>query len=191
MHTGDLEVQERDAGLTKFGKKLTRLLLLSAFALEVISIFVTTVTGTMLKSRTVKFDTTSLNSPLAFLRENFEFEYLTARICFLQGLLNWIAAIGLGHAIPTDESPETRKLNKFVASFLFTTVLLIVSFYNNHLTFYSNYPEMLVRWVVVMLKDHLLALRPLSLLIVPSVAVTCYMGWVALFSGTDARAKGT
>lgn len=41
MKKGDLEVIESDQPMVQFGKKITRLLLLSAFALELFCIFVT------------------------------------------------------------------------------------------------------------------------------------------------------
>ena len=95
---GDLDIMPEDSTITKFKKRLTASLLLSAFGLEVVAIFVTTVTGTMLLSRHLHemdhvVPVTEHTTPLAFMRENFEFEYLTARIAFLQGLLNWLAAI--------------------------------------------------------------------------------------------------
>jgi len=181
MHTGDLEIETSDTRLIAFGKKVTRLLLLSAFAMEVMSIFVTTVTGTMLKSRTIRFNADKMSAPLAFLRSEFEFEYLTARICFLQGLLNWIAAIALGHAIPTNETPETRRMNKFVASFLLSTICMIISFYNNHLTFYSNYTHMLIRWLVVAFKRYVVSCQPMACVFVPLFIWTSYLGFQALF----------
>ena len=124
ISSGTLEIKKDDHPHVKFAKRLTRVLLLSAFALEVMSIFVTTVTGTMLMSKTedaldAMVEVTKDTTPLSFLRHNFEFEYLTARITFLQGLLNWLMAIALGHLIPGDESMETRLLNKFVGRALF------------------------------------------------------------------------
>lgn len=74
MHSGDLEVVVTDSWWVQLGKKVTRLLLLSAFALETLSIFVTTVTGTMLLSITPKqmfLSDVVVESPLEFMRENF------------------------------------------------------------------------------------------------------------------------
>lgn len=48
---GALEVREGDGRYARLAKKVTTLLLLSAFALQIASIFVTTVTGTVLLSR--------------------------------------------------------------------------------------------------------------------------------------------
>lgn len=121
--SGALDIEDEDTKIVKFGKRVTRVLLLTAFALEIMSIFVTTVTGTMLLAKTedmldAMVEVTKDTTPLSFLRDNFEFEYLTARITFLQGLLNWLAAIALGHIIPRGESKETRLMNKFIGSSL-------------------------------------------------------------------------
>ena len=121
--SGDLDIQEQDTRVVRFGKRLTRVLLLSAFALEVMSIFVTTVTGTMLLSQTeddldALVSVTKDTTPLSFLHDNFTFEYLTARITFLQGLLNWIVAIAITHILPSGESREMRPMNKFIGSSL-------------------------------------------------------------------------
>jgi len=186
MHSGDLEVLQSDSLATQLGKKVTRLLLLSAFAMEAISIFVTTVTGTMLLSRPVeqlRFASDPVFTPLEFLRSNFEFEYLTARITFLQGLLNWLAAIGLGHlfANPTD-SPSTVALNKFIACSLGAVIVVMVSFYNAHISYYKNYFEMLSRWVVVT-TGRFLGLngpRPLLVLLWPLFGFSLHYGFQAL-----------
>lgn len=179
MHTGDLDVQPGDGKLLHLSKKLTKLLLLSAFALETISIFVTTVTSTILMSRSLTTMNFQAETALGFLRDNFEFEYLTARICFLQGLVNWLAAIGLAHAIPTGENAETRQINKFVAALLLSTILLMLSFYNHHLTFYSSYAQMLVTWMHVSAHQFLWK-GPMAMLFVPSLLVTLYTGYQAL-----------
>lgn len=123
IRSGDLEIQDDDTKTVRFAKRFTRVLLLSAFALEVMSIFVVTVTGTMLLSKTEDaldemVQVTKTTTPLSFLRDNFEFEYLTARITFQQGLLNWLGAIALTHFIPTGESKHTRAMNKLIGSAL-------------------------------------------------------------------------
>jgi uncharacterized membrane protein len=146
MSSGNLDLDPDDTKWVALGKKLTRMLLLTAFAFETISIFVTTVTGTMLMSRpphsmvnlaSVTTDTT----PLSFLSDNFEFEYLTSRITFLQGLLNWLAAIGMAHVIPNGESVATRKMNMFIASMLFTAIFVMLAFYNAHMDFHRKSEE--------------------------------------------------
>eukprot|EP00977_Amphora_coffeiformis_P018396 scaffold6439_cov167-Amphora_coffeaeformis.AAC.12 len=91
--SGALDIDtQKDSKWETLGKRVARLLLLSAFALEVLSIFVTTVTGTMLLSHTeASLDalcpTSMVNkftTPLSFLHDNFELEYLTARITFVR-----------------------------------------------------------------------------------------------------------
>lgn len=192
MRAGDLEPQVNDGKWVALAKKLTRLLLLSAFALEVMSIFVTTVTGTMLYSRTVPVmqkvrKVTAGTTALSFLRDNFEFESLTASISFLQGLLNWLAAIGLSHAIPAqDENKSTRRVNRFVAASLWTTILVMLKFYNSHLTFYANYGVMLKKWFVLTCTKFVFVwpLKPLTYLLLPSLAATLYTGFVAFLDDT-------
>ena len=195
MNSGDLNVRPKlDSKWVQTAKKVTRSLLLSAFALEVLSIFVTTITGTMLLSRPVPamasiVAITQDTTPLSFLRDNFEFEYLTARITFLQGLLNWLAAIGMTHAIPNttlgrdDDASDvsiksTRRMNKFVAASLFTTIVLMISFYNYHLTFYDNYWHMITRWMTVTFHRFVWRWppRPLSIILIPSFSFSIYLG---------------
>lgn len=196
IHSGDLVTSEDDSFWVQIGKKVTHLLLLSAFALEVVSIFVTTVTGTMLLSRKPELMAISTESstPLEFLRENFEFEYLTARIFFLQGLINWLAAIALTHVLPPPSSdekphrPSVEAFNKFVGFSIMTVIAVMLSFYNNHMTFYKNYLAMLYRWGVVTMQYYFRIVggpqtwppRPLSLILSPLLIISMYWGYKAL-----------
>ena len=189
--SGALDVRTRDAPVSRFLKRLTRVLLISAFSLEVLAIFVTTVTGTMLLSRTLDYmdeivPVTLETTPLAFLRSNFGFEYLTARIAFLQGLVNWITAIALAHIIPNSQTGLTRKMNKFIGTFLLTTVLLMLAFYNNHMTFYDNYWGMLTHWFQVTLKRFVFhnPPRPLMYLITPAMLACLYFAIQTFFYNT-------
>jgi cytochrome bd-type quinol oxidase subunit 2 len=181
MSSGDLNLKKSDDRRTKIMKKVTRLLLLSAFALEVFSIFVTTVTGTMLLSKTYDIPEAKHYSAISFLRENFEFEYLTARLTFLQGLLNWLAAIGLNHAIPGGETGATRKINKLVAWSLSCTGILMLSFWNTHLTHYNNYATMVLRWFSVTWTKFLWKWppQPLTIVLVPSLFMALKMAYEA------------
>lgn len=150
------------------------------------------VTGTCLLSRTADSIMTSnavIDTPLELLRENFEFEYLTAQITFLQGLLNWLAAIGLGHILPSTEvtaiSPPEDALNRFIACSLGTLILLMISFFNSHLTFYNNYPSMLLRWCEVTYHRYFGVLShspttPLSLVLLPLLLTSFFYGYKAL-----------
>ena len=194
---GDLDIMPEDSTITKFKKRLTASLLLSAFGLEVVAIFVTTVTGTMLLSRHLHemdhvVPVTEHTTPLAFMRENFEFEYLTARIAFLQGLLNWLAAIALGHLIPrSGESYDTRVMNKFIGSALFCIVSLMLAFYNKHMSFYHNYAEMLNHWLKVSVQRFILCWppRPMSIIYFPAIGSTVYWGYRGFFRNSTPPKK--
>lgn len=191
--SGDLDIYPGDNRLTKASKKLTRILLLSAFALEIMSIFVTTITGTSLLSLSAeKIATfaavTDTTSPMMFMRDNFEFEYLTSRITFLQGLLNWMAGIALGIVIPVKgETKASRKMNKFIGAMLATMITLMVAFYNAHLGFYTNYGNMLSRWGTVTFKRFLWRWppRPLAVVFVPCILASLFFGYEAFFQSED------
>jgi len=185
IRSGDLELLESDTTGTRMMKKLTRFLLLSAFALEIMCIFATTVTGTVLLSRSLDVmdnvqPISKGSTPLSFLHGNFEFEYLTARITMLQGLINWLLAIGLNHLLPTPDAPvEMVYLNKFIAWSLFSCIALMSSFYNKHMTFYANYFEMLCRWLTVTWDRFFWKFppRPLALIFIPSLSYSAYLGY--------------
>jgi hypothetical protein len=81
---GVMEIQKDDSVYARRAKKMTSALLISAFALQIVSIFVTTVTGTMLLSKDMSNVEVTATTALGFLREHFEFEYLTSRLSFLQ-----------------------------------------------------------------------------------------------------------
>jgi hypothetical protein len=151
----------------------------------------------MLLSRTLDYmdeivPVTADTTPLGFLRSNFEFEYLTSRIAFLQGLINWVLAIGLAHIIP-NEGQETRTMNKFIASSIFTFVLIMTSFYNNHMTFYDNYWGMLKHWFEVTAKRFFYHYppRPMVYLIVPSLLISVFWGIQAFFNNKEAVGDST
>ena len=125
------------------------------------------------------------HSAMGFLSHNHEFEYLTSRVTFLQGLLNWLAAVALEVAIPKKgEGVAARKLNRFIASSLVSIILMIISFYNGHMTFYENYSEMLLRYAVVTLKRFFWRwpVRPMSFLSLPALIYTTILGWKAFTS---------
>jgi hypothetical protein len=217
MKSGDLEVKEgEDSRMVTIMKKTTKLLLLSAFACEVMCIFVSFVTGTMLLSRSNKMimdiHTTAAETvkqlsslslqaiseptPLSFLRTHYEFEYLICRITFLQGLFNWVAGIALGHATPSDSETEgTRRLNTFVAWSIVSCMILMLSFFNTHMTFYNNYFHMISRFLTVVTHRFLLRWppRPLIFVFVPSVVMSLYTGYKAFRddSPTKGAAKTT
>ena len=198
IRSGDLKLLETDTKLVKLGKKVTHTLLLTAFVLEIMCIFVTTVMGTVLLERPLDImddvsPITDQTTPLSFLRGNFEFEYLTARVTFLQGLFNWLTAIALAHALPTSDvgQKELRTMNRFIASTIFVSILLMLSFYNGHMTFYANYFVMLKRWYVVTFKNFLLRWppRPMTLALLFAFGYTAYEAWNAFFDN-DLFSKG-
>ena len=125
-----LAPRKRDTTTRRVLKQTTRLLLLSAFGLEIISIFVTPVTGTMLLSHgdipAGAQAGVEYHSPMGFLRHNLEFEYLTARITFLQGLFNWLIATAIELTIPKEaEGEASKRMNQFIAASLVTIVFLM------------------------------------------------------------------
>lgn len=198
---GALDVYDDDSSYVAFAKKTTNMLLVSAFGLQIISIFVTTVLSTVLVTRDLSSlplqyvaaaTTTSpvtISTPLGFLRVYFEFEYLTARISFLQGLLNWLAGVALEHTIPRrNEGRAGREMDQFVASSLGALLVMLLAFYNTHLTFYDNYLHMLWRWLLVFgqrfftMKQQL---RPLALLYVPLLGLSIFTGIRLLWPEKD------
>lgn len=147
MSSGALDVDSRRdvSWKIRLGKRLTRVLLLSAFAFETISIFTTTVMGTMLLSRTLDemdavVELAKDATPLSFLQQNFEFEFLTARIMFLQGLIHWILAIATGHLVDSsaNKSRDRKNMNLFIGGSLVTSIVVMMSFYNKHM---SEFPS--------------------------------------------------
>lgn len=170
-----------DAKWVKISKSLCRFLLLSSFCLQVMCIFVTTVTGTMLLSygsgSTRSVATQTYKSALGLLSKNFEFEYLTARITFIQGLLHWLGAVGIETLLPGENDTEkTKYINKFFASTFLTLMVLMLAFYNSHMTFYKNYAHMLTRYGKVFWKRLVWRwpIRPLGAVTVSTLAVNVY-----------------
>ena len=176
---GQLELRKGDTPYVKFAKKMTSILLLSAFALEIIAIFVTTVTGTMMRNTDFSHLKSTSHNALEFMRENFEFEYLTVRISFLQGLLNWLAAVAMEFTIPSaTEGRVAPKMDQFVAVSLSTLILILISFYNKHLTLYDNYFKMMTRWLYVS-TDKFFTVGPMAFLYIPGIFLSLYYGVLA------------
>ncbi|KAL3916835.1 MAG: hypothetical protein SGILL_005000 [Bacillariaceae sp.] len=185
---GALSVYNSDPPYTVVAKKLTNILLLSAFGFQIMSIFVTTVMGTMLVSRDfapmvasqLKSKLPVATTALGFLRQHFEFEYLTARISFLQGLLNWLGAVAIEYTIPRKNSGKAgREMDLFIASSLSLLLVLLLSFYNSHLTFYDNYLHMLCRWAKLFCKRFVTP-RPLAILYAPLMLLSIITGIKAI-----------
>jgi hypothetical protein len=182
---GQLELRKGDTPYVKFAKKMTSILLLSAFALEIVAIFVTTVTGTMMRNTDFSVTKTTARNALEFMRQNFEFEYLTARLSFLQGLLNWLAAVAVEFTIPSaTEGRVAPKMDQFVAVSLSTLILILISFYNKHLTYYDNYFKMMTRWLYVSVHKFL-TVGPMAFLYIPGIILSLYYGVLAFQDEAD------
>lgn len=174
---GALDVSHDDTPYIRYAKKVAHVLLLSAFGLQITSIFVTTVTGTMLIERDWDTVTTTATTGLGFMREHLEFEYLTARISFLQGLLNWLAGVAVEHTIPRPgQGTAARQMDQFVASSLGTLLIMLLAFYNSHCHFYHNYLHMLVRWKITFFQRFVRSLRSTTYLLVPMLCLSIVTG---------------
>lgn len=192
---GSLITRKSDRCWVRQAKKLIKVLLVGSFAFEVLSVFVSTVTGTMLLSvgeRTARRAVEALphltGSPMGYLQANHEFEYLTCRISFVQGLMQWLGAVALKYAIPQPgEGEATKKMNRFVGMLLASTMVLMVSFYNTHMNFYKNYWCMIARWMKLSWRIFVGApVEPLIFLAgVPCVAFTAYLGYQAFTAEPD------
>jgi hypothetical protein len=186
---GALDVYQGDSAYTVLAKKLTNILLLSAFGFQIMSIFVTTVTGTMLISRDYAPILQKISprptSALGFLRSCLEFEYLTARISFLQGLLNWLAGVAIEYTIPRKNRGRAgREMDVFIASSLATLLVLLLAFYNSHLTYYDSYWDMLCRWICIF-RIRYFRVRPLAFVYIPMTLVSIVTGIKAILPEKD------
>lgn len=135
----EMAPRKSDLPWVRNAKLVTRFLLMSSFALEVASIFVSTVTGTVLLSHGPVASAKKMigyQCPLGLLHHHHEFEYLTIQIGFLQGLVHWLGAVAMEFCLPRpEETKSARRMNKFMASCLVTLILWIIAFYNHHCTF--------------------------------------------------------
>jgi len=114
--------------------------------------------------------------------KNFELEFLTAHITFLQGLFHWLASVAFEILIPRRmEGQSTRRMNRFISSALMTIIIAMLSFLNRHVVFYENYMEMLKRCSVLWFKRFVWPIRPLTVLFVPSLMITffCYRAFIS------------
>eukprot|EP00977_Amphora_coffeiformis_P003733 scaffold742_cov165-Amphora_coffeaeformis.AAC.9 len=180
----DMAPRKTDKKWIRIVKQFTRFLLMSSFALEVVSIFVTTVTGTVLLSHgeAAAAAAVGYDSPLGLLHHHHEFEYLTISVGFLQGLIHWLAAAALEIIIPKPgEGLSSKRMNKCLASCLATLVFWILAFYNNHLTFYGDYFGMVRRFICLFTKRYLLNWPPrfMAFFYVPSFFLSLWFAWKA------------
>jgi len=152
----EMQPRKTDARWIWRSKQAFRFLMMSSFALEVVCIFVSTVTGTVVLSHpevAKQAARVGYGSPIGLLHHHHELEYLTIQIGFLQGLLNWLLAVAIDILIPkrrddgtVGETRSARRMNQCLASCLLTLVSWILAFYNHHLTFYPDYAAMLKRY---------------------------------------------
>ena len=181
----DMAPRKTDKKWTRIAKQVTRFLLMSSFALEVVSIFVSTVTGTVLLSHgevAAAGATVGYASPLGLLHNHHEFEYLTITVAFLQGLFHWLAAAALEIIIPKPgEGLSSKRMNKCLASCLATLCFWILAFYNHHLTFYGDYFGMVRRVLCLFTKSFLLNWPPrfMAFFYVPSFCMSLWFAWKA------------
>lgn len=181
-----MSLHKEDARWARVAKNGVKILLMSAFALEMLAVFVSTVTGTMLLSASGTVPAT-VTTPMGLLRTTFEFEYLACRICFLQGLVNWLSAIALQHAIPkVSDSASARRMNQFVSASLISLVLMMMSVYNANSEF-NNYLQMLLRFVAIVATKFYGGWPPrlAPVLTVPALVVATALGVRALFAPPD------
>ena len=103
---------------------------------------------------------------------------LTTQICFLQGLLNWLAAVAVELVLPKDkETKSARRMNKCLAGWLASMMIWMLAFYNHHLSFYSSYGSCVRRFLVLFLKRYVFQqpMRPMSFLYIPAFFYSCWL----------------
>jgi len=177
--------RRNDKQWIRFTKQSMRFLLMSSFALELTSIFVANLTGALLLGHgpvTSAKKIVGYASPLQLLHHHHEFEYLVTQISFLQGLIHWLGAVACDLILPIPTETKSAKLmNKCLASWLVTMVFFIMSFYNDHINFYSDYVSM-VRRLISLLLVRKARFRPTKLLSMPSLLVSIILTWRAFTS---------
>jgi len=175
--------RKKDVGWVRLAKMTMRFLLLSSFALEVISIFVSTMTGSVLLGHGPAKVAVGYTSALQLLYHHHEFEYLATQICFLQGLINWLGAVAIELIMPREsETKSARRVNMCLSSWLGSLVIWILAFYNHHLSFYSDYSHMLKRLFFLFFKRYIVEWRPMKLLYIPSFLGSSWLTWKAFRS---------
>lgn len=123
-----------------------------------------------------------------FPKKKKRFEYLATQICFLQGLLNWLAAVAVELCLPRDGETKSAKLmNKCLAGWLTSLMFWMLAFYNHHLNFYSDYASMVGRFFTLFLTKYVteFPIRPLSLLYIPSFFYSLRLTWKAFRSPAE------
>ena len=194
-----LRLRPDDEVWVRKAKKLCLLMLVLAFSTEICVVFMSTVMGTVLLtggradlsaggSRWAAFDPVA-DSPIGLLHREMEFEYLAIGIGFVQGLLNWLVAIGLRFVVQRADavndghheiSKESRYLFLGMALSTAALVLFLLSFYNQHLDVRGNYFTTVRRLAVLFCQKYLTPPdlsyppQPLPLLMLPVLAMALY-----------------
>lgn len=164
-----LKTNERDTkAWARMIKRGAHVLLITAFAMSLFSIFGTTVTGRMLKGLGDghKTDWVETTSAMAFMHTNLPFEFLICRFCFLQSMLNWMAGMAfiyIGNA-PAQGGKASTKMMYFMGFLLLSVVMLMVAFLNLHMSFYANYMGMVAHFAQVFLHQYFICatIRPMA-----------------------------
>lgn len=164
-------------------------------------VFMSTVLGTILLSggradpsegghRWSSFDPVA-DSAMGLLNREMEFEYLAIGAGFVQGLINWLAAICLRFLVqiqadrreraqrPVDSSKtrlvdiESQQFHLGISLSIAALVLFLLSFYNQHLDFNGNYFHVIKRLSVLFFAKYVTPAssywppQPIPLLILP------------------------
>lgn len=135
-------------------KRSIGVLLVTSFILEMMVIFVATVTSTKLLGNVDSANkiNTMARSSVGLMHRELEFEYVIIRFGFLQGLLHWLCSVGLTLLLPHFEksrpAPE-RAIARFYANAVFTLAVCSIPFYNKHLSFYGNYVALAGRFCTI------------------------------------------
>mmetsp|Transcript_11696 Transcript_11696/g.26179 ORF Transcript_11696/g.26179 Transcript_11696/m.26179 type:complete len:293 (-) Transcript_11696:117-995(-) len=185
-----MQPRKSDKNWIRCAKQWFRFLTMTSFALEVLSIFVSTVTGTVLLSHggQIAKNMVGYAAPLELLHHHHELEYLTMQIGFLQGLFNWLGAVALDQLIPEpNETKSAQRMNRCMSASIVTLMFWIQAFYNNHLTFYSDYFGVLRRYVFLFAKAYVWRwpIRPMALLYIPATIGSMILAWQAFISPPD------
>lgn len=170
---------EKDSRRVIFQKQLIRVLLLSAFSFEVMSVFGACATITNVLHSGYAIAKGFEGSAIQMLRMKFEVEFLVTGVGFYQGLLNWLAAIWCSLLLP-EKNHVLRKTNHFLASCLASTMVIMVSMINRRTLAYDGYIGALRRCLVLMWERmfHIdkWRLRPAGLVLLPILASVVLFG---------------
>jgi len=188
-----LKLDPTDPHWLRATKKACVLLLLLAFGTEICVVFMSTVLGTVLLTggsadpgtggqRWGSFNPVA-DSAMGLLHREMEFEYLFISVGFVQGLLNWLLAIGMRFAVQAAEDDrdivhiESRQLQIGITLSIAALGLFLLSFYNQHLDFKGNYLHVLGRLCYLFFQKYLTPAsswwppQPIPLLMLPIVVM--------------------